>query len=154
MNPSKPFSQTQTSFGDTAIDGLIDGTLAGGAMALYLISAAILSGQDPLKILAGFDLGQWTSPVQGAVLHLAAAAMYGLIFSVAMRLIWRGRSISPWASQSIGVGYGLLLWLIAPSLSRGSIDALLRVVVSAHILIAHVIYGLVIGLRITRRRAA
>lgn len=154
MNSSKPLTQTQTSFGDTAIDGLIDGALAGAAMAVYLMFAAILSGQDPLKILAGFDLGQWTSPLQGGALHLAAAAMYGLIFSIATRLILRDKPINRWASRSIGLAYGLLLWLIAPSLSRGSIEALLGVVISLHVLIAHVIFGAVIGWRATRRRAA
>ena len=151
----------------------------GTDFAVMTKRAAVLNGQDPLRILSGFDIGQWASPVQGAVLHLAAAAIYGVMFSVATRTILRGRpalrghaplatgewvarqahavgqvSISRWVSGSIGLAYGLLLWLIAPSLSRGSVDALLRVVMPAHILIAHLVYGLIIGLLTSRRRAA
>jgi hypothetical protein len=141
----------QLRLGDAAVDGLIDGALAGLAMALWLVLIDWLSGGTPLAVLTGFDLEQWSSPLRGLLLHLTLAAIYGAIFSVARRAIVRQRSINRWASSAIGLAYGLLLWLIGPVVLATGVAALLHAVVPIEFFIAHVIYGISLGLLSSRR---
>jgi hypothetical protein len=141
----------QLRLGDAAVDGLFDGALAGLAMALWLVLIDSLSEGTPLAVLTGFDLEQWSSPLRGLVLHLTLAAIYGAIFSIARHAIVRQRSINRWASGAIGLAYGLLLWLIATFVLPISIEALLRAVTPSAVFIAHVIYGISLGLLSSRR---
>ena len=41
---------------EAAVDGLLAGAAAGGAMAAYLVVAGLVGGAGPLSILARFDL--------------------------------------------------------------------------------------------------
>lgn len=47
--------------------------------------------------LSAFDLGQGTSPVRGALIDLALAAIYGMVFSLIDQLIGRGE-IDRWVA--------------------------------------------------------
>jgi hypothetical protein len=141
----------QHRIGDAAVDGLFDGALAGLVMALWLVLIDWLSGGTPLAVLTGFDLEQWSSPLRGLLLHLTLAAIYGSIFYVARRAILRRRSVNRWASGAIGLAYGLLLWLIGPALLPSGTEALLRTVTPINFFIAHVIYGISLGVLSSRR---
>jgi hypothetical protein len=141
----------QSHIGDAAVDGLIDGALAGLGMALYLVLADLISGGVLLAVLTGFDLGQWSSPLRGLLLHLTLAAIYGAIFSMARRAIVHRRPLVRWASGAIGLAYGVLLWLVAPGMLPTGVEALLRAVTPIDFFIAHVIYGISLGMLSSRR---
>jgi hypothetical protein len=148
---SQTRSARRVQIGDAAVDGLIDGVLAGLALALYLVLADWMNGGVPLAVLTGFDLNQWSSPLRGLALHLTLAAIYGAIFSIVRGVIVQRWPLGRWASGAIGLGYGLLLWWIAPWVLPAGVAALLRAVTGIDFLIAHVIYGISLGTLSSRR---
>ena len=93
MSNSQPLMRARSSIGDAAVDGLLNGVVAGVVMAIYLMISGVLTGTGMAATLNAFDLGQGTSPVRGALIHLAVAAIYGMVFSLIDRLIGRRRSI-------------------------------------------------------------
>src|SRR5512136_2663153 len=112
MSNSQPLIRARSSIGDAAVDGLLNGVIAGIVMAIYLMISGVLTGAGLAATLSAFDLGQGASPVRGALIHLAVAAIYGMVFSLIYWLIGRGRSMGRGGNVIIGVAYGLLLWLI------------------------------------------
>ena len=153
MNNSQPLMRTRSSIGDAAVDGLRNGVVAGVVMALYLIVIGMVTGAGLTATLSAFDLGQGTSPVRGALIHLAVAAIYGMLFSLIYRLIGRGRSIGRGGNTVIGLVYGLLLWLITQITFAAGLDIALSSVPALHLVVAHVVYGAVLGWLAGRVRA-
>jgi hypothetical protein len=142
------------SISDAAVDGLLNGVVAGVVMAIYLIVIGVLTGAGLVATLSAFDLGQGTSPVRGVLIHLAVAAIYGMVFSLLYRLMGRGRSIGRSSSVIIGLAYGLLLWLITQIAFAADLNAALSSLPAAHFAVAHVIYGAVLGWLTGRAPAA
>jgi hypothetical protein len=140
----KVSSQT---WGDAAVDGLLYGVAAGLTMALFLLGAGTLRGQAWLAMLAQFDPGLAARPAAGAVTHLAVAGVYGAVFG----LLWRaGARWSPglpvWAA---GLLFGLGVWLVAVvvTAARGpEASGWLSGIPPLEFALAHVLYGLVLGL--------
>jgi hypothetical protein len=145
MDNSKSLLRAHSSIGDTAVDGLLHGVIAGVVMAIYLVLIGVMTGAGVAAMLSAFDLGQGTSPVRGALIHLAVSAIYGMAFSLLYRLIGRGRSIGRGGSVISGVGYGLLLWLITQIAFAAGISVALNSLPALHLAVAHVIYGAALG---------
>jgi hypothetical protein len=72
---------TQSSWGDTAVDGLLAGVGAGALMAAFLLAAAGMAGQDWQSVLRQFDPGLTPAPLTGLVTHLAVSGVYGILFA-------------------------------------------------------------------------
>ena len=145
MSNSQPLIRARSSIGDAAVDGLLNGVVAGIVMAIYLIVAGVLTGAGIAATLNAFDLGQGTSPVRGALIHLAVAAIYGMAFSLIYRLIGRRRSIGRGGTIGMGVTFSLLLWLITQIAFATGINVALSSLPTVHLAVAHVIYGAVLG---------
>jgi hypothetical protein len=153
MSDSQPLMRARSSIGDAAVDGLLNGVVAGVVMAIYLMISGVLTGAGLAATLSAFDLGQGASPVRGALIHLAVAAIYGMVFSLIYRLIGRGRSISRGGNVIIGLAYGLLLWLITQVAFVAGINVALSSLPMAPFAVAHVVYGAVLGWLAGRVRA-
>ena len=139
--------------GDTAVDGLLAGAVAGIAMAVYLVVAGLLAGEGPAVVLARFDPSGAgaASPLIGAVMHLAVSAVYGLLFGLIYRLIGRDRLAGRAAGALMGLVYGLVLLLVAQGLALISASVPLREISALHFALAHLIYGLLLGWLVARR---
>ena len=149
MDNSKSLTRARSSIGDAAVDGLLHGAIAGGVMALYLIVIGVAMGAGLAATLSAFDLGQGISPVRGMLIHLAVAAIYGMVFSLVYRLIVR-RRIGRIGNAIIGLLYGLLLWLIAQVAFAAGVHAALSSLPTGYLAVAHGIYGLLLGWLIGR----
>ena len=152
MSNSQPLTRARSSIGDAAVDGLLNGVAAGVVMAIYVMISGVLTGAGLAATLSAFDLGQGASPVRGALIHLAVAAIYGMVFSLIYRLIGRGRSISRGGDVLIGVAYGLLLWLITQVAFAGGISVALSSLPAVHFAVAHALFGLTLGWLIGRKQ--
>jgi hypothetical protein len=138
--------------GDAAVDGLINGVFAGGVMAVFLAVAGLLGGESPLFVLGRFDSSGQGQPLMGAVMHLAAAGVYGTLFGVLWRLI-PTRVRAGAAAMSIGAAYGMGLFLIAETvILPGSRSPLLAVPIWQFAM-AHLIYGSTLGWLLNRMMA-
>jgi hypothetical protein len=153
MSNSQPLIRARSSIGDAAVDGLLNGVVAGVVMAIYLMISGVLTGAGLAATLSAFDLGQGVSPVRGALIHLAVAAIYGMVFSLIYRLIGRGRSIGRGGNVLIGLAYGLLLWLITQIAFAAGINVVLSSLPAVHFAAAHLAYGALLGWLASRTRA-
>ena len=133
--------------GDAAVDGLLAGLAAGVVMAVYLIVTGLMTGDGLSNILGRFAPGEPTTPLAGALSHLAVSAIYGALFGVfSMPLQNR---VPIWAA---GLVYGIVLFLVAQyTLLPGTGSSLLEVS-PVHFGIAHLLYGGVLGWQVGRKR--
>jgi hypothetical protein len=150
MSNSQPLMRARSSIGDAAVDGLLNGVVAGVVMAIYLMISGMLTGAGLVATLTAFDLGQGASPVRGALIHLAVAAIYGMVFSLMYRLIGHDRSIGRGGNVMIGLAYGLLLWLITQISFAAGINVALSSLPAIHFAVAHVMFGITLGWLIGR----
>jgi hypothetical protein len=154
MSNSQPLIRARSSSGDAAVDGLLHGVGAGIVMAIYLIVSGLLANVSVAATLSAFDLGEGTSPVRGALIHLAVAAIYGMLFSLIYRLIGRDRPIGRGSSVLIGLVYGLLIWLITQIALAAGINVALSSLPAGHFAVAHALYGLALGWLTGREQVA
>ena len=150
MDNSKSLVRARSSIGDAAVDGLLNGAIAGVVMAIYLLVFGVAAGAGLAATLSALDLGQGTSPVRGALIHLAVAAIYGMVFSLIYRLLGHGRSIGRGGNVIIGLAYGLLLWLITQVAFVAGINVALSSLPTVHFAMAHALFGLTLGWLIGR----
>ncbi len=145
-------SERRSTAGDAAVDGLLAGAGGGIAMAAVLVASGLLAGAGPASTPARFDpSGAGTaSPLTGGLIHLAVSAVYGLLFGVIYRLIGRGRPAGRATGALIGLGYGLILFLIAQGLASIPAGAPMREIPAVHFALAHLVYGLVTGWLVAR----
>jgi hypothetical protein len=141
MDNSKSLVRARSSIGDAAVDGLLNGAVAGVVMAIYLMISGVLTGAGLAVTFSAFDLGQGTSPVRGVLIHLAVAAIYGMVFSLIYWLIGRRRPIGRGGTMIGGVTFSLVLWLIAQLAFAAGINVALGSLPAVHLAVAHVIYG-------------
>lgn len=143
-----------TTLGDAAVDGLLNGGLAGLAMALYLVVVGMFLGEAPGGVLAYFDLRPDAQPVTGALLHLAVSGIYGALFESAYQLtahrFWNFRPA--WLSAMLGGFYGLALFMVAQVAILPDGGAALRHIPTPHFVLAHGIFGICLGLLTFRSR--
>jgi uncharacterized membrane protein YqgA involved in biofilm formation len=84
--------------------------------------------------------------VAGALAHLAVAGVYGALFGILVRRL--PRRVPSWLA---GLAFGLALWVIAITVLLPGAASSLSAFPAVHFLIAHVMYGGVVGLMIGRR---
>jgi hypothetical protein len=139
------FHNQKTTAGDTAVTGLFNGLLAGAAMVGYLVIALGISGESPADVLSRFGSANGaTSPLTGAVSHLAMSAIYGIVFA----LIWRWipqRSKSRRLALLGGLIYAAILFTIAELILLPAAGSPL-LNIPLHFGIGHAIYGVTLGL--------
>jgi hypothetical protein len=134
----------KTTAGDVAVTGLLNGLLAGAAVTAYLIVALGISGESPADVLNRFGPADGaTSPLIGAVSHLAMSAIYGALFS----LIWRWmarRSHRRGLALLGGLIYAGFIFAIAELILLPAVGSPL-LDIPLHFGIGHAIYGVILG---------
>lgn len=140
--------RTEKSAGDTAVDGLVAGLVAGLAMAVFLALAGLTSGTPPLTTLGYFDPARAGNWLTGLLAHLAVSAIYGVVFALLLGLLGRIRPSLMRLVWLWGVVYGLVLLAAAYGVVFTAVTSPLAQVAIWQMGLAHVIYGLVLGLQL------
>jgi hypothetical protein len=143
-------SYKQKSIGDTAVDGLLAGIGAGLVMALFLLLVGLLNGDSATAVFGRFDPGQNQLWLTGLIIHLAVSSIYGILFGLLYLLAVRIRPSLGRFSWLLGLAYGLLLYAIAQTALATGVDSGLRQLTAVNLLIAHVVYGVVLGYLVRR----
>jgi len=144
MDKTGLISGDKNRVSNLAVDGLIYGLVSGVAMVLSLAAFALFSGETPGAYLQYFSVGGLTSPAQGLLSHLSVSAIYGVLFGA---LIWPvvqrflGTKTIAWLG---GVGYGLILLLMAQIAILPGTNTPLGQLPLAQWVLGHVVYGLVL----------
>jgi hypothetical protein len=139
-------TQQTMRMGETAVDGLLAGLAGGVVMALFLVMTGWLAGTPSLTTLAYFDPAQMGSWLTGLLAHLAVSAIYGVMFGLLLGVVGRIRpSLVRWG-WLLGLGYGLLLWVLAMELVVTAVGAPLAQIPAWQMATAHLMYGLILGL--------
>ena len=142
----------EKAWGDMAVDGLLAGLVGGLVMGLFLGLADGLAGRSPLELLAYFDPAQTGSWLAGLLAHLAVSAIYGVGFGLLLGVVGRIRPSLTKLTWLWGVGYGLLLWLLGLGVVLTAVGAPLAQIPAWQFGLAHLIYGLVLGFWLNRRK--
>ena len=154
MTTSPRVAHSNSSLGDSAVDGLLAGAGAGLLMGLYVAAAGLLAGQGLGSILAQFDPSPTPSALTGVLAHLAMAGVYGIVFAVAWRWVRRLWRRGPaWLAGAL---YGGGLWALAQlllALPAGQAEGWLAGVSPVNLAVAHLVYGLTLGWLLGRRGA-
>lgn len=147
-------SEHRTGFWDAAAGGVFPGLLGGIAMLVFLIAGGFLTGHTPAKVLGDFDTTSGI-PLLGALIHLSVSCVYGTLFALlAYGLVSRfHHSWSMVSAALLGLFYGLILWLIAVTLLKQAAASLITTTPPAVFLLAHLVYGLILGVE-TKRQVA
>lgn len=137
--------------GDTAVDGLLAGILAGLAMAVYLILSGYFNGISPAATLGRFDPSQQGGWLPGVLAHLAVSAVYGVIFALLFALPVRRRPALRRFGWLFGLGYGLILLGLARGVLLPVAGSPLLQIGILHLTLAHALYGALLGYEVSRR---
>lgn len=137
--PARAVSPDETT-GDVAVDGLLWGLGAGVMMGLYLIALSLAGGQPAGTAFHSLGLPGAAAFLTSLLGHLAVAGVYGALWALIYRWVLRRAFTSAWLW---GLLYGAALFVVAWLVA---IPAGLNGVQLAHMLAAHLIYGLVLGL--------
>ena len=152
-NNSQTINNHRKTIGDIAVDGLLAGMAAGVVMALWLILVGLLGGEGPAATLGRFDPGAGGLPAIGALMHLAVAGIYGVIFALVVQALSGRWSLSPKpALYLVGVAYGLLLWLVARLVVLPDLNQTLGDITALNFLAAHILYGVALGYLLGRHQ--
>ncbi len=144
-------TQKNKTMGDTAVDGLLAGILAGLGMAVYLVLAGLLTGIAPAMMLGRFDPKQAGNWLTGSVVHLAMSGVSGIIFALLFWGLMRLRpSLARWG-WLLGLAYGLVLWALARGIMLPNVGSHILQITAVHLLLAHALYGLVLGYQMGRK---
>ena len=110
-------------------------------MLVFLLASGLLAGEAPGLILSRFSIQTPANPIQGAFVHLAVSATYGMIFG----MIWSlaGRRFSSWA---VALLFAMAIYLLARFVILPANGSQLREIAPLPFALAHLVYGLVLGL--------
>jgi hypothetical protein len=150
MTDSKRLITKNITMGDAAVDGLCSGVIAGVVMAAYLVMVGLVVGEASGLVLGRFDPNE-TSPLAGLLMHLAIASVYGALFGLMGWLTTRIRPFGRLPGWLAGLAYGLTLLLLARAVILPGVASPLLEISTVHFTLAHVIYGLVLGLLFNRQ---
>ena len=133
---------------DAVVSGLIAGLWAGLAMLAYLMVASWTLDDAPVILMTIFAPYNQPSLLTGAMLHLAVSGVYGMAYG----LLWY------WTPQPVhhmprwlgGVLYGMLLLGLAEAVILPGPGAALTAIPLLHFALAHLVYGLVLAVRMGR----
>lgn len=152
MTTSKATSTYQQKLlGDAAVDGLLAGIGAGLVMALFLLLIGLLNGDLATAVFGRFDPGQNQQWLTGLVIHLAVSSIYGIVFGLLFRVLIRIRPSWARFSWLPGLAYGLILYGVVQTALATGIDSGLVQFTAVILLLAHAIYGLVLGIILGRK---
>lgn len=147
MKNSTTLPNERLNSGDAAVKGLFNGFIAGLTMAIVLVVAGLTRGVPAASTLDLFTPVPGSGPLGGGLAHLAVSGIYGMLFGLiwsgASRLVWWKSGI--WPAIFAGAIYGLLLWLGAQYILLPTTGAALGSLPPAQFLIAHLVYGLILG---------
>jgi hypothetical protein len=129
------------SFGDLAVDGLLQGLAAGAIMLAFLLVVGMVEGVAPAAVLARFGLPDSATAMTGLFGHLAVSAVLGLVWGVLYGSLLRRAPLPAWV---LGAAYGLLLYAGAALFVVSATG--LADFAPWQLLLAHVFYGLTLGL--------
>jgi len=146
MAPVKNAVAKDLTMGDAAVDGLLAGLGAGIVLAIYLVVAGAIGGDSPAVVLSRFDPNATASPLTGALMHLAVASVYGMVFGIGYRFVRRSR-LPGWL---IGLAYGLALVALAEGVILPGANSPLRAIPVWSFGLAHLFYGATLGYMIER----
>jgi hypothetical protein len=104
-------------------------------------------------VLEQFSIDGEASLLAGGLLHLSVSGVYGALFGLAVHALTRLQRGEPsiWLIAGLGSAYGLLLALLAQWVILPATDSPLREVAPLHFVIAHGLYGLILGYLNARR---
>jgi hypothetical protein len=135
--------------GDAAVDGIIGGLIAGTLMATYLGGYGMATNQSPAAVLQLFSPGG-DQAITGTLLHLGVSSVYGALFGILWNLVpGSARRAPAWLA---GLGYGMVLFLVAVAVLLPATNAPLRAIPNIHFGFAHAIYGVTLGWLVSRGR--
>ena len=150
MAESKSMERGNRSLGDSAVDGLFGGAIAGVFMGIYLVIGGLINGEGPGTVMGHFSPSEGGSPLLGSLAHLAASAVYGAIFALMLGQIGRIRPSLLRFSWLLGAGYGLGLWLAAEFVILPAVDSPLQLIPPIQFALSHLVFGLVLGAAVGR----
>jgi hypothetical protein len=148
MSQTKNLIAKGATIGDSAVDGLFGGLGAGIVMAIYFVAAGMIGGENPIRFFSRFDPGAAASPLTGALIHLAVASVYGMVFGIGQRYI-RFEHLPTWLG---GFLYGLALFVLAEAIVLPSAQSSLLEIPTWSFALGHVIYGVTLGVLVGRAR--
>jgi len=133
--------------GDAAVKGLFYGFMAGIGMAIVLVGAGLAGGVPVDSTLARFAPVSGGSLLTAIMAHLAVSGIYGLVFGLIWSSVLRWIRVDSglWQAILAGTAYGLLLWLGAQFVLLPTTGAALGSLPAGQFLLAHLVYGLVLG---------
>lgn len=146
-------SHSDSSAGEYAVDGLLNGLIAGVVMAAYLTVVTLIVGDDLTQLFQRFSFSGDSTVAGGIFLHLAVAGIYGLCYGLILRFLARMR-LNRLPALVTGVVYGFGLWLVAQLVLLPGTDMPLAQLSSLHFAISHIFYGLTLGFMTHRRLSA
>jgi hypothetical protein len=148
MREASSYPGQDSAVGDAAVEGLFGGMIAGIAMVVYLLLAGLTFGAGPLVILSHFGGSGGSTPLVGLLLHLGVSGVYGIVFALIRQLTAQCRGFRPtlWLVGVLGGAYGLVLWLLAQSILLPATSSSLMAIPGGHLLVAHLIFGIFLGL--------
>ena len=136
---------------DYAVDGLLNGLLAGVVMAAFLVIVILLNGWEMESI---FELWATPSPssITSVAVHLAISGVYGIGFGLfyGMALVRVNGSPPVWLLLFSGLVYGALIWLLAVTVIIPRTDGFYESLPAGYLISAHILYGMITGLLFIR----
>lgn len=139
------------TIGDSAIDGLLAGIVAGLIMVLFLLVVGVLTGDALADVIGRFDPAGSGDLMTGSLTHVAVSATYGAVFGLSFLALARLRPASVRYGWLAGLFYGLFIFAIARGAIWAGADTGLVGYSAAVLLLAHALYGVVIGFVIGRK---
>lgn len=135
----------------------LEGIIAGMAMAMLAMGAALIRGQSPwkpVKLMAGTLEGPRAAEggvgtiLLGGMIHLTMSALFGLLFRPVLRLLgWNGSPRLPVA----GVLYALGRFAFNESVTLPLVDPMMaRRMPKALFALSHVAYGMTLGMLVSQ----
>jgi hypothetical protein len=146
--------QKQINRGDLAVDGIFTGIEAGIIMAVFLVVVSASQRISASEVLVAFSLQQPGTLIGGLLTHLALSCIYGILFSLCFYFIGRRNAFlrNTISGLAAGLAYGVILFLAAEFFLFNITATLLERLPLTLLLVAHLVYGLALGLLIQRRQ--
>lgn len=154
MDGIKSITKPQISPGDLAVDGIFTGIEAGIIMAVYLVAVSAQNHISPVELLSAFSFSSSPTWISGLLTHLAVSSIYGIFFNIGIYFTFCKSSslkVSFFVPFS-GLIYGSLLWIAAEFYLFDFTTFQLKAMPANILLVAHLIYGVVLGILVQRRR--
>lgn len=158
MENSKRASKNITT-GDAAVEGLLNGIIAGVVMAAFVVLVGLMAGVSPLTVLGYFDMSSnvlraGASPLLGFFTHIAVAGVYGVGFGILATGLTRAlrTRMNNVTWVFLGVLYGALILVIAEWVILPRTSSALRELPLWAFATAHLLYGLALAWLIQRNK--